>query len=60
MSLTIMLWHSGILDSVSDDTLEESVISVLADINLFVEQHDIGACHRFGKAERQKSKKTIV
>ena len=51
---------SGIPDSVSDDTLEESVISVLADIDVFVEYQDKEACHRSGKADRQKSKKTIV
>ena len=51
---------SGIPDYVSDDTLKESVISVLAEIDVFVEHKDIEACHRFGKADRQKSKKTIV
>ena len=51
---------SGIPDSVSDDTLEESVISVLTDIDLYIEHQDIEACHKFGKADRQKSKKTIM
>ena len=51
---------SGISDSVSGHTLEESVMSVLADTDVFVEYQDIEACHRFGKADRQKSKNTIV
>ena len=42
---------SGILDFVSDDTLEESVISLLADIDVCVEHQDIEACYRFGKAD---------
>ena len=40
--------------STSDDTLEESVISVLADIDIYLEHQYIEACHRFGKADRQK------
>ena len=51
---------NGISDSVSSDTVEESVMSVLADTDVFVEYQDIEACHRFGKADRQKSKNTIV
>ena len=43
---------SGIPDSVSDDILEESVISVLADIDVFLVHQDIEACHRFGKGGR--------
>ena len=67
MSQAIMLWHSmvggniivlsGIPESVSEDVLEESVISVLADIDVFVESQDIKACHRFGKPDREKSQK---
>ena len=67
MSQTIMLWHSmvggniivlsGIPESVSEDVLEESVMSVLADIDVFVESQDIKACHRFGKPDREKSQK---
>ena len=48
---------SGIPESVSEDILEESVISVLADIDVFVERHYIEACNRFGKPDRQKSQK---
>ena len=51
---------SGIAEFVSDDTLKESVISVLADIDGYMEHQDIEAWHRFGKADRQKSKKAIV
>ena len=51
---------SGIPKLVSEDVLEESVISVLADIDVFVESEDIEACHRFDKPDRDKSQKTIV
>ena len=51
---------SGIPESVSEDVLEELVISVLADIDVFVESEDIEVCHRFGKPDRDKSQKTIV
>ena len=44
---------SGISDSVSDDTLEESVIFVLAAIDVYVEHQEIGVCHRFAKPGRQ-------
>ena len=43
---------SGIPDSVSDDTLEVSVITVLTDIGLFVKHQNIEACCRFGKPGR--------
>ena len=51
---------SGIPNAVSDDTLEESEISILAYIDIFMEYQDTEVCHRFGKAGRQKSKKTII
>ena len=46
---------SGIPELVSEDVLEESVISVLADIDVSVESQDIQACQRFGKLDRDKS-----
>ena len=45
---------------VSEDVLEESVISNLADIDVLVESQDIEACHRFGKPDKDKSQKTIL
>ena len=48
----------GIPESVSEDVLEESVISVLADIDVLVESQDVEACHRFDKPDRDKSQKT--
>ena len=51
---------SGIPESVSEDVLEESVISVLSDIDVLVESQNIEACHRFGKPDRDKSQKAIV
>ena len=49
---------SGIPDSVSEDVLEESVISVLVHIDFSTESQDIEACDRFGKPDRDKSQKT--
>ena len=51
---------SGTPESVSEDVLEKSVISVLPDTDVLVESQDIEACHRFGKPDRDKSQKTIV
>ena len=51
---------SGIPELVSEDVLEISVISDLADIDVFIETQNIEACHRFGKPDRDKSQKTIV
>ena len=51
---------SGIPGSISEDVLEESVIPVFADIDMFVESHDTEVWHMFGKPDRQKSRKTIV
>ena len=49
---------SGIPESVSEDVLEESVISVLVHIDFSTERQDIEACDRFGKPDRDKSQKT--
>ena len=49
---------SRISESVSEDILEESVISVLADIDVLIESQNIEACYKFGKGD--KSQKTIV
>ena len=51
---------SGIPESVSEDVLEESVVSNLADIDVLVESQDIEACHRFGKPDRNNFQKTIL
>ena len=50
---------SGIPELVSEDVLEESVISVLADIDVFVTSQDIDACHRFGKPDRDSHRKQL-
>ena len=51
---------SGIVDSIDDDNLESTVISMMSDINVNIEDNDITACHRFGKPNvRSKSKKKI-
>ena len=51
---------SGTPGLVSEDVLEESVILVLADIDVSVESQDIKGCHRFDRPDRDKSQKTIV
>ena len=51
---------SGIPESVSEDVLEESEISVLADIDVSVESQHIEACHRFSKPDRDKSQNTTA
>ena len=51
---------SGISGYVSERNLEETVISVLSDIEVNISANDVEACHRIGKPDRNKSKKTIV
>ena len=51
---------SGIPLHVSDRDLEETVISVLFDIEVNVSPNDVEAYHRIGKPDSNKSKKTIV
>ena len=52
---------SGIPDSIDDSNLENTIISMMSDINVNNEGNDIEACHRFGKPDvTSKSKKTIV
>ena len=51
---------SGIPLHVSDRDLEETVISVLFDIEVNVSPNDVEAYHRIGKPNSNKSKKTIV
>lgn len=46
---------SGTPESNSKDILEEWVISVLAEIDVFVEHHDVKASHTFGKPNKQKT-----
>ena len=48
---------SGIPDSI-DNNLENTVTSMMSDINVNIEENDIEACHRFGKSDvTSKSKK---
>ena len=52
---------SRIPDSIDDNNLENTFISMMSDINVNIEENDIEACHRFGKPDvRSKSKKTVV
>ena len=45
---------SGIPVHVSDRDLEETVISVLSEIEVSVSPNDVEACHRIGKADSNK------
>ena len=52
---------SGIPDSIDDNNLENTAISMVSNINVNIEENDIKLCHRFGKPDAtSKSKKTIV
>ena len=52
---------SGIPDSIDDNNLENSVISMMCDINVNIEENGIEPCHRFGKPDaKSKSKKTVI
>ena len=42
---------SGIPHSIDDNNLENTVISMMSDINLNIEENEIEACHRFGKPD---------
>ena len=43
-------------DSIDDKNLENTVISIMSNININTKKNDIEACHRFGKAiARSKS-----
>ena len=50
----------GIPGHVSERNLEETVISVLSEIEVNVSINDVEAWHRMGKPYRNKSKKTKV
>ena len=45
---------SGLPVHVSDRDLEETVISVLSEIEVSVSPNDVEACHRIGKADSNK------
>ena len=52
---------SGIPECVAGNTLQATVTSVLADIDVDVDSNVLEACHRFGKPERTtKSSKIRV
>ena len=51
---------SGIPECVAGNTLEATVASVLADVDVAVDSNALETCHRFGRPERTtKSRKTI-
>ena len=52
---------SGIPDSIDDNNLENTVISMMSDININIEGNDVEASHRFGKPDvRSKYSRAIV
>ena len=51
---------TGIPDTVPDDELEETVTSILSDVDVKKNLNDIKDCHRFGKQDfKTKSKKPL-
>ena len=51
---------SRIPDSIDDKDLENTVIFMISDINVNIEENGIEACHRFGKPDvRSKSKNKL-
>ena len=42
---------TGILDTVPDEELEETVTPILSDIDVKINLNDIEDCHRFGKQD---------
>ena len=52
---------SGIPDSIDDNNLENTVIFMMSDININIEENDVEVSHRFGKPDvRSKYSKAIV
>ena len=41
---------AGIPDSITDDKLEDAVTSIMEDVDVFIQNGDIEACHRIGKS----------
>ena len=56
--------NNVILSEISDYALGfwlfKSLISVLADTDIYMGRQDVEACYGFGKADKQKSKQAIV
>ena len=51
---------SGITDTIADDEMENTVISVFDDIDVEVESSNIEDCHPIGKPDKANSRKTII
>ena len=52
---------SGIPDDVVDNNLENTITSIMEDVNVSIQDGDIEACHRIGKSDpKTLSKKVIV
>ena len=50
---------SGIPEPLDDNNLDNTVISMISDINVYIEENDIDACHRFTKTDaRSKLRKS--
>ena len=45
---------NGISSSIEDDNLENTIVSILSDIDMKVKLREIEACHRFGKSDYRK------
>ena len=52
---------AGIPDDITEDNLEDAVTSIMEDVDVFIQNGDIDACHRIWKSgQKTSSKKTIV
>lgn len=45
---------NGILSSLEDDNLENTIASILSDVDMKIKPREIEACHRFGKSVHRK------
>ena len=52
---------TGIPDDTDDDDLEDSVTSIMKDLDVIVQNSDIEACHRIGKSDQKLlAKKSLL
>ena len=45
----------GIPDDITEDNLEDAVTSIMEDVDVFIQNGDIEACHRIGKLDKKTS-----
>ena len=47
---------AGIPDDITDDNLEGAVTSIMEDVDVFIQNGNIEACHRIGKSDKKNFK----